>query len=228
MRRLRVGTGALLVAASGCSLFTSLSGYDGEVDRAFDGGDADPDVGRDAGSGATDAPPAGDSAGDALITIDSGSDGGELAVNGTFETGSCAPMVHVAEKSSLAATKNARSGIYACTICNTGVPMGTAAMWQTFPLGALGTGKYTLEAYAKTDGDAGNSLALAQITVKDPEAGTTRYPSFQTATTGTGWVHLQVGADIAAGEHIDSLLLGLYSDPTGPCVAFDDVSLVKD
>lgn len=224
-----IAAGALFVAISGCSLFTSLSGYDEDVDRDPDADrDAAADDDRDGGSIDGTSPSESGSDGPPIDSGAHGEAGGvQFVVNGSFESGSCAPMMHTPDKATLASSTNARSGAYACRICNTGAPMGTAAMWQSFPAGMFGPATYTLEAYAKTDGDAGNSLGQTQMTVKNVDGGAPRYPSKQATTAATGWLQLQLDVELLAGERIDSILVGLYSDGVGPCVVFDDVSLVK-
>jgi hypothetical protein len=236
MRRLGVAAGALLISVGGCSLFTSLSGFDEAADRpADDGGGGADATGGDANGGATDATPSSDSGSDAVVRQDSSSDGPagddagvQLVVNGTFETGTCAPFMHNPSKATISASTNARTGTYACLVCNTGAPTGTAGIWQDFAPGALGAGKYAFGAYVRTDGDAGNSLGQVQITVKKNVGGAARYPSYQTTTTAAGWARLEVVVDVAADEFLAGFLVGLYSDTTGPCVVFDDVSFVKN
>lgn len=233
MRRLGVAAGALVTAVCGCSLFTSLSGFDRDGDRPVDDGGGET-TDNDANGGGTDATTSSDSGSDAVVLADARGDGeasddsgAPAVVNGGFETGSCAPFAYNPAKATIAASTNARTGTYACLVCNTGAPNGSAVIWQDFAPGTQGAGQYTFDAYVKTDGDAGDSLGQVQVTVKNVGGGI-RYPSYQTVTTMAGWTHLSVGVDVAADEFLASVLVGQYSQMTGPCVLFDDVGLVKE
>lgn len=231
----RLGMAALLGTVTACSLFTSFGEYDGDENQPVAEGGAGGESSTASSSGSDGASPTTDSnAGDVIVLPDSGSDGQggdgggtQLVVNGGFETGGCAPFMYNPSKATIGASTNARTGTGACMVCNTGAPTGTAAIWQDFAQGSVGPGKYTFDAYVKTDGDAGNSLGQVQITVKT-NVGGIRYPSSQTTTTTAGWAHLTVPVDVAADEFLSSILVGVYSDTTGPCVVFDDVSLVQN
>lgn len=227
MRRAGVAAvAALLATMAACVSLTGL-------DKGEEGKPAD-DAGIEGGIGTDSGPSADGAASDATVIDDSSSDatsgndaGAQLVVNGTFETGSCAPFMYNASKATIGASTNARTGASACMVCNSGGAMQTVGIWQDFAQGTLGPGKYTFDAYVKTEGDAGNALAQAQVTVKTM-TGASRYPTYQTNTTTTGFAPLHLVIDVAADEFLAGFLIGLYSDTTGPCVVFDDVSLVKD
>src|SRR5437868_5590188 len=115
----RLGVAALLATTAAC---VSLSGFDKGVDEK----PAD-EAGADAGIGTDSAQPADGGPGtDAIVFSDSASDattdieaGAQLVVNGTFETGGCAPFMYNPAKATIGASTNARTGAAACMVCNT-------------------------------------------------------------------------------------------------------------
>jgi hypothetical protein len=223
MRRLGVAAGALVVALVACSLY----GEAGDTEVPSDAAASDANAG-----GGDSTSPSGDGGGIDGPLLDAGdeapADGGtNLAENGGFETGLCAPFMFNSSKTTVAASMTARTGTYSCSLCDIGVAMGTAGIWQDFVQGAVGPGKYSVNAYVRTDGDAGNSLGQLQVTVKSTDGGI-RYPTYQSSTSTTAWTSLALTVDVAADEIVAGFLVGLYSEVIGPCIVVDDVSFVKN
>lgn len=203
-----VASWAAAVAASACTPYApAIAEVEGGADAHADGGAPTFDAG-DAGDGASSLD---------LVTSDG------------FETGACGPPLQFDPgKTTAIATSPARTGAYACRMCNVGAPQGTFGLYQELAAGIWGPGRYTLDAYFRFDGDAGKALGVAQLTVKSSTSAPPRYLAKNVTIDASSWANLQVVADVAAGEYLSDVAVSGYSETTGPCVLVDDVRVVRE
>ncbi|MBX3225328.1 MAG: hypothetical protein KF795_32790 [Labilithrix sp.] len=204
----------------GCSLFTSL--------RGFDDGD-DPPVelvdGAAPGDGDVDGPsPEGGSIDEAGDDAEAGD---ALMPNGGFEAEACTPpWMFNSSTTSVAISSTARSGAHSCRLCNIGAPMGGFMLFVSFGSEEYGPGKYTLDAYIRSDSDGQAVTGNVQLTVKG--GGAPRYPSRTSPASTSGWTRVRVVEQVNANEHLAGVLVGGYSEDVGPCMLVDDISLVRE
>ncbi len=104
--------------------------------------------------------------------------------------------------------------------------MGGFGLFATFATDEWGPGKYTLDAYVRSDSDGPPALGTLQLTLKG--TGPAWYPSASNPSSASGWVRVRVVVEVGAGEHLAAALVGGYSDATVACMLVDDITLVRE